>query len=358
MTTQTLTQTAPPALTLIGFTDRRGPVWDYQTGDRSGESNRYAGAIPVEDVARRLFGWDAISMPTAHAVPMTVAGSAGDLVVPDGVTAAGVPFRWVTTPGEQAVIRSDTGHKMGNFRAGYQIHSYRQWLLDNVATILGDDLSIGSAGLFRNGAVAWVSVEVPDNIRTPEGVEFRPNLLTCTSHDGSLSTTYLPAVTNIICGNAMSAAFHAAGARRVKIKHSRRSELRLDATRKALALIHSTADDFTAEVTRLCRIEVTPRQWATFLDAHTELPTTPGRARNSAERKRNALTRLWTTDPRVSPWQGTAYGVIQAVNTYVHHEQTVRGASRAERNMTRAVTGGVDQLDRDTLTTLGLVLAA
>jgi hypothetical protein len=61
---------------------------------------------------------------------------------------------------------------------------------------------------------------------------------------------------------------------------------------------------------------------------------------------------------RVAPWAGTAFGVVQAVNTYAHHEQTVRGAERAERNMLRTVTGAVDQLDRATLTTLDRVLGS
>ncbi|MCT9929819.1 DUF932 domain-containing protein [Planotetraspora sp. A-T 1434] len=58
----------------------------------------------------------------------------------------------------------------------------------------------------------------------------------------------------------------------------------------------------------------------------------------------------------MSPWRGTAWGVVQAVNTFTHHEQNVRGADRAERNMLRAVTGGIDELDRGTLRTLSAVL--
>ena len=49
--------------------------------------------------------------------------------------------------------------------------------------------------------------------------------------------------------------------------------------------------------------------------------------------------------------------MVQAVNTYVHHEQTVRSTDRAERNMLRAVQGGADTLNRATLTTLRKVLA-
>ena len=47
-----------------------------------------------------------------------------------------------------------------------------------------------------------------------------------------------------------------------------------------------------------------------------------------------------------APWRGTAFGVVQAVNTFSHHEGTVRGMARSERNMLRAVTGDIDALDR------------
>jgi hypothetical protein len=51
---------------------------------------------------------------------------------------------------------------------------------------------------------------------------------------------------------------------------------------------------------------------------------------------------MYRHDDRVSPWADTAYGVLQAINTYEHHEGTVRGADRSERNMLRAVYGRTD----------------
>ena len=61
---------------------------------------------------------------------------------------------------------------------------------------------------------------------------------------------------------------------------------------------------------------------------------------------------------RVAPWANTAFGVLQAVNTHAHHIQTVKGAGRAERNMTKMVTGEFEKLDAATLDQLNLVLAA
>jgi hypothetical protein len=49
--------------------------------------------------------------------------------------------------------------------------------------------------------------------------------------------------------------------------------------------------------------------------------------------------------------------VLQAVNTYEHHEGTVRGATRADRNMLRTVTGDFGKVDRATWKQLQAVLA-
>ena len=325
--------------TLIGFTDRRGTAWHYRAAEQGGEPNHYPGPVPVEAVERRLFGWDAVAGPLWTTI-----------ITAEGTTP-------IDDPSRQVIVRPDTGTVLGVFATGYKIHQYREWLLTKVANLLDDDLAIGSAGLLRGGAVGWVSVEVPESISTPEGVTFRPNLLACTSLDGSLATTFQRVVTNVVCDNTMSIALSERG-QRVKIKHSRHSDLKIAKARDALALVHTIAGEFAAEVKALCETTVTDRQWKQFLDAHVPLPADEGRSRTIAGNKRSALERLYTHDLRVAPWAGTAWGVVQAVNTYTHHEGVVRGAGRAERNMLRAVTGETDSLDRGTLDTLRAVLAA
>lgn len=323
--------------TLIGFTSKRGRAWHHRAELQGEESNHYPDAIPVEDVRRRLFGWRAVE----GSIQATVMG-------PDGVLT-------VTDPERKAIVRPDTGAILGVFKQGYKIHQFDNWLLDNVATILDDDLAIGSAGLLRGGALAWVSVEVPETITTPEGVEFRPHLLAAAAHDGSMSTTYQRVVTNVVCDNTMSAALREKG-QRIKVRHSANSLRRLTETRQALAIVHTISRDFAAQVAELTSVKVTGGEWQRFLDSLVPLGEKEGRSRTMAENKRDTLQRLYTHDVRVAPWAGTAWGVVQAVNTMVHHESIVRGVSRAERNTERAVTGGVDKLDRDTLDRLNAVI--
>jgi phage/plasmid-like protein (TIGR03299 family) len=320
--------------TLIGFTSKRGNAWHYDETKQGDEPNHYPDAIPVEDVRRRLFNWTPVKTPIQFYFNGELRTSERRIVI----------------------LRSDTGADLGMFKDGYEPHDYNSWLVENVETILDDSLAIGSAGLLRGGAVAWVSVEVPENITTPEGVEFRPNLLATTSFDGTIATTYKRCITNVVCDNTMAAGLGEAG-QSYKLKHTKYSAMKLLEARDAVAIIHSVADDFAAEVKALCETTVTDKQFSAFLDSLVPVPEDEGRGRTMAENKRDELKSLYANDTRVSPWAGTAYGVLQMVNTFTHHGGIVRGASRQERNMLRAINGGVDKLDKSTIETLTAVLA-
>lgn len=339
--------------TLIGNTDHRGTAWHYRAEHHGGEPNHYPGPIPVEDVRRRLFDWQAVSRPVAVLLP-------AGLDTMTHLDTEGNPARWLVLEDKQAICRSDEPTVMGIFASGYAMHQYDQWLLTTVANILDDDLCVSSAGLLRQGAVAWVEVSVPESITTPEGVEFRPNLLATTSFDGSIATTFKRTITDVVCDNTRETALAETG-QTYKVKHSRHSQAKLHDARDALTMVNTLADDFMQEVAQLCAIPVTDAQWSRFLDAHVPRHDTSGaplkgRALTLADKKRDSLQRLYRHDRRVAPWVGTAHGVLAAVNTYQHHEITIRGAQRPERNMLRTVTGDFGKLDRATLSTLERVL--
>lgn len=326
--------------TLIGFTSKRGNAWHYKASEQGDEPNHYEHGIPVEDVRRRLFSWEPVE-GTVETVYVTE----------QGVTK-------IIDPTRKTIIRPDTQTVLNVTKLGYTPHSYTQWLVEQTGAILGDELQIGSAGLLKGGAVAWVQAELPDTIETPEGVAFRPFLSAATSLDGSLSSTYQRGCTVIVCDNTLAAALGEKAASRIKIKHSRHSHLRLDDARDALGIVHSAAEDFAAEVKALCSITVSDRQWAAFLDAHLEVgKAKSARSISLQHATLEQLQQLWKHDERVAPWSGTAYGVLAAVNTYTHHMGIVRGTNRVERNALRVVTGAYDKLDSSTIETLGKVLS-
>lgn len=333
------------SMTLIGFTAKRGDAWHYREDLQGDQPNHYPLEIPVEDVISRLFFWKPVKGTSESTYRM------GNRKVHFQDRTRSSIIRPAHTFGEK-----DGGEVFGYFKK-FEIHDYRQWLITNVEVLLDDRLQIGSAGLLKGGAVAWVQVEMPENIKTPEGVEFRPFLTAATALDGSLSSTYQTGSQLVVCDNTLSAALDDKS-HQVKIKHSKNSLKRIPDVRVALGMVYEVAEQFEAQVKRLCAVEVTPKQWAKFLDATAPIEGKEKRALTMAENQRLTLNMLWNSDPRVAPWQGTAFGVVQAMNTYTHHFGIVRNTSRSQRNMLRVVTGGVDDLDQATLDTLQKVMAA
>lgn len=326
--------------TLIGFAAKRGNAWHYRLEDQDAESNHYDGAIPLADVRRRLFHWQAQSAP----VQAQIFAPNGDPIT-------------ITDDTRQAIIRPDTRDILGVFKSGYQIHQYDEWLLNNVASLLDDDLAIGSAGLLEGGGIAWVQVEMPENVETPEGETIRPFLLATTSLNGKLATSYALRYTRVVCDNTLECANGESG-QAYKRKHSKYSDIKIGEARDALGIIFKGADDIMSEIAALNQREVTGKQFISWLDAMVPMPEKDGRTKTMAERKREEMLTLWMTDPRVAPWQGTAWGVLQTANTWQSHFAAVhKGTDRGQRNIFQSATGKSGEADRKALATLDAIMA-
>lgn len=334
---------------LIGFTEKRGNAWHYKESEQGVEPNHYVGPVPKADVQRRLFSWE----PTEGTYETTYM--------------IGDEMFHLADEGRKSIVRpkgslgpDDEGAVLGSFKSGFTIHPYNEWLIAKVEQMLGDAVQIGSAGLLTAGSRAWVQVEMPESIKTPEGVEYRPFITAATSVDGTLSTTYMAGKTLTVCDNTLAAALGESGAAKLKIKHSKNSLGRISQIanmREALDLMFKVSEEFAAEVAALTAVKVTPKQWSKFVNL---VAPTEGKEKNAltlAENKQAKLTTLWKADERVAPWNGTAWGVVQAMNTYNQHESIVRGTIRPERNMLNFLSGKTAEQDDATLETLGKVVS-
>lgn len=330
---------------LVGFTEKRGNAWWYKADHDLAESNHYAGAIPVADVQRRLFTWEAEEVPVFTTLPASLE-DLNTTILGDG---SYVKFEAI--PNTKAIRRSDNHDVLGIFKDGYQPHQYSEWLLGNVANLISDELQIASAGLLKNGANAWVQIEAPETIWLPSGVGYRPNITAADSLDGSISTTYKPMWTNVVCDNTLRAGLSEKGSS-YKVKHSRYSNLKIKDAQDALGIIDTSGKAIEEEINSLLRWEVTDREWAKLLDVAIPLGEKEGRGRTIAENKREAIGNLYNHDNRVEPWRGTAFGVLQAFNTYAHHGATVKNVNRVERNMSNALLGITEKSDAEILAEL------
>lgn len=353
---------------LRGHTDMRGHAWHYSAAMQGDESNHYPGAIPIEDLYRRLFGWNAVPRPvfvpasdSSHVemidvdMPEMIDGEATGGTVTVQLPDPHCPLGFRRVNGSVAWVRDDTEDVLGIHGDGYKGHQYAEWLVKNVLTMVGGDMDVANAGLLKNGAVAWVQIERPDNVDGSHGVVVRPFILATTSFDGSIATTIKDGWTDTVCDNTYQAFMSEPGLI-YRSKHTRNSVFDPTAARIALDIVTESA---LKDIDTLLSIDVSDAQWSAFVKAHAPIADdAKGRAVTMAENVRGELTRLWNSDVRVSPWRGTAWGVVQAVNTFNSHLSIIRNVSggRFERNITNAVKGITGKADRATVATLETVI--
>lgn len=323
----------------------------------------YPAAVPL-NVARDLLDAYAVDAhPLSFIRPTMPWDDQDNVVMIDGQS-----FTVVSDPTRQVIVdrKSDIVHFVP--KEGYQVHPFTETLLDRTGRIVGEsngDLHIDSVGVLADGGEAWVSIATGSLLTLPEGVDYYPHILAAGSHNGTLSSTFGAVVTMTVCDNTREMAFGemARNGTRSKIKHTRMSADRLakaeSESRTALGLLENAADNFAASVKALCEQSVTDSQWSAFV---TELaPIDDEMTKNAVTRAENARS-LWTglykSDPRVTPWTGTAFGALQAVNTADLWERGTRnGTDQYTRTIREAITGKLSDRESERADVLAKVLA-
>lgn len=336
--------------TLIGYTEKRGSAWHYRAELQGAEPNHYPGAIPIDDVLRRLFNWEATAVRLYRQVPCDPAEAIS-------VDELGRPSKFVVDSRIKGIDRSDTEKNFRYAGGGYEIHQYREWLIDALKDIIDDDINIGSAGLLREGGVAFVTIEIPDTIEILEGFGVRPHLLASTSHNGQYATAYKTVATFVVCDNTHEIALREKTPE-YRVRHSKHSKRRLQSAREALQIVHRMTDDIRALVNELSELKVSNSEWNRLLDELSPIPELTKEPDNKtvvekAKTKQAELRNLYDSDKRVAPWKGSGLGVLQAFNT---HRQHVAGkdGGRYERNMLHTLGRVTRREDAKVLAALGI----
>lgn len=342
---------------LIGNTDKR-PHW---IGKTDGTLPTYPGPIPVAEVERRLFNWEAISVPTGNFIPVGVEDA--DLLIPTRDGKGNIPVKAVVNNGAQAIVRSDDFSELGRFTLSYQIHDYKVWLIRTVSEILQQNVSILSALTLKNGAQAAIEIGLDETMHdSKSGLEFWPFILAYTSMDGSLATTFSAFNRLLVCDNMMRSIHNTARAagRQSKLRHTVNSlsDNAIHGVRSAMGILELEANSMVDYMHGLLEIPLSRSQWLKTIDLLDPMPEDgASKAKiTKTENRRERLDAMYRESDMVAPWAGTAFGGLQAVSTFQHNEASVRGASRLERVYDRTIRGDMADSDLKTLQAMSTVL--
>lgn len=351
--------------TLIGDVEVNGLPWtarclNVTTTDKTSDGRKWLwdGGIPVKRVREHLDGFAVNAYPLVWARPAMPWDDQSQII-------RFGDMEMILVSDDNRQIVADATRDLVHFvpKSGYQVHPFTETLVERTARIVGDgpnDLHVDSVGVLADGAEAWVSIATGSLLTLPEGVDYYPHVLASSSHSGTLATSLQAVITMTVCDNTRACALGEGKANGTvtKSKHSKRSNEKLaedeDEARVALGLIEDASETFAAEVKTLCETTITESQWSAFLD--TLAPITADSSKSAvtrAEKFRDEVGALYVSDER-NVWQGTAFGALQAVNTFdLWERQAYAGTDHFARNMRDTITGKIAEREtknRDLLT--------
>lgn len=349
----------------IGFTSERGPAWWHGDGYMA-DGSHFDGPVPTEEVERILnvpfieTQHHAVHVEYFHADGCL---ETGKLYAECGCPRSETPYVDKT---RKNIVSPDDGHVHGTFKLGWQLHGYQQWTADQIAAILDQssgELATASVGLLQSRSVAFMQAKLTGSALEVGGFGYVPYIVAATSVNGSLASTYGVGVDAVVCDNTL-ANFWQTALKMLKVKHSRNSAGRLSDVRGALGLVYQAADDFAVAAAALQDVTVTSDDFKAWLDEMAPVPapdpksSTGGAKYTNARKVQDRYSDLWTYDPKVKPWAGTAFGVLQLDNTYRTWDRNVSGAAggRIERNMLNMVSGVTAREDGAALAALAKVM--
>lgn len=316
-------------------------------------NRRFEGGIPAEAILKELFNWEPQAWPTAAIDPESGKNPLSQRRLADRQRYAIVRPPATFGPDDTGEIFYYGGQE------SYRIHTRREWLLGLADAITDEGAVIETAGELASGAEAYVCVTMPEKYRHA-GVEWLPRLTLATSANGRISSQGAAHNHVTVCDNTRDinlAAGHAAG-RGFRARHSANSvsDAKLATYRQAISGLAATADQFKRDIEVLTNIEVSEDQWQAFKIAYAgDIKELDGRAQTFAETAHAALQARWEdNDPMVRLWAGTAFGALQAANTYAHHDMIRRGGldGRWSANIRETITGGWGEQEDKALTAL------
>lgn len=338
----------------IGGTAKRGVYGGRWIG--KGEVTReYEGSIPVGDIYGGLLNWEPLEVPNANLIPVS-------LDEPFDTIVGGQAYKVSIRDDHKAIVRSDNHKSLGVFKNGYDSTGYRglvQWTQDT----LHGSMTNYSAGLLGGGTRFFTQFGLDESLHDGKsGLDFLPFVLFQSSLDGSLANSWSAGSLIAICDNMFAGikATSAAAGRQMKLKRSRYglSEARMSDLRSVLGVMELETQSMTDFLHQTVDIEVSKSQFIKVLDQMIPVPGEEASkaAHTKTSNRRDAITATYFNNPMVEPWTGTAFGVIQAFNTYAHHGQNVRGATRVERVFDRVLRGDMADADTQVVTALEKVL--
>src|SRR5579859_306233 len=232
--------------------------------------------------------------------------------------------REVTVPKKWAQVRSSDGAILGTVGDIYTDVSNAKAFEWADALVGGFGAHYKTAGSLYGGKVVWMLLEVPFDIKTPDG-QLRSKLYLRNSHDGTTQLTAGFTTVDIVCANTLAVA-EATALDKVSIRHTANAEEKLAKAQETMHLVEGAAQRASELVERLWEQKIDSGEVERVLNAVYPLPDlsrdndlSKGELRSLtiAENKRADVLAAYNNRPALA---GTAWGLYEGFSAAYQHQ--------------------------------------
>lgn len=191
-------------------------------------------------------------------------------------------------------------------------------------------LHFESAGCLSGGKKVFVNMLLPKThfVHGDKMDKLEQRVLLATSHDGTLPLIMKAVSIRVYCQNSLSAALRETGSE-IRIRHTPKFEMRVEAAQKALGLAIAYFDDLSGLIDLLAQEKFTTDKMAKLASAVVGI----GKNEELSARKENARDAIVSLFTRGDGNAGeTRWHALNAVTQWVDHERAGRGDGDDEGN--------------------------
>lgn len=234
---------------------------------------------------------------------------------------------------------------LGSVGEGYEVIQHTQGfeLLDSfVGEVLGSHYE--TMGTLDFGRMVWGQVNPQISIKVGDD-ESTVYLSFLTSHDGSKATEIYETAVRQVCRNTVRLGQLKRLAARLRVKHTKYAQSRMDTWKAELEEIRDLAMSMQEKLNFLAKRKVNRESMDSIMDRLFPKKKVEGGEDESSTRRENILSDVLSlyehNDGNQFPEQrGTAYNLLNAITEYVDHLRSSKNDMRAES----ALFGSGDKL--------------
>ena len=211
--------------------------------------------------------------------------------------------------------------------------------------LIGEDVHYETAGSLNGGKRVWMLAKMPET--SIGGDEVEPYLCFTNTHDGSGSIKVCMTPIRVVCNNTLNAALSSAK-RSWSTMHTTNVNQRMDAAKEALGLATQYMVELADYAEAAIKTKITDAEVAYILkDIFKVNPTAKNKELQEVRAKENKEAfYVCYAAPDIAKFQGTAWGVINAMSDLVGHSLPHKNTRNYDENNWGRIMDGHPLFDK------------